>query len=367
MQLISTAVRQRDAIVYRDLAAAAHAAGFPKITPGQVHEWVMDGLLPPTADQHSVGRHGFESVRRPGVEDQLLALCRLRAQTKSWDRLAILLWLDRWEITTDRIRRAVLCELPDPAMLKLNPAGERGLDRLDRYAQKLGPAFARRAGLGHVGPEAAASGYFDALVAALGGEPLEEETAQAVEPLAGLSRARTDTLDESGPWLDGSADPGIELPDAARLRKLVSRASEAELEAAQRRARFLAIDLPLLARAAELQHGHNALGLGWLARGLIIPDIAVALALHFATIGLAYRMDAMADTWFPVAAQVAERMPIVEAYLARHPEQRAAIRRVGLEGLSERGELIPMEPEELAAQLAAMDNSGRGPSHSVPD
>jgi hypothetical protein len=327
----------------------------------------MDGLLPPTAQQRSVGRHGFETVRRPGVEEQLLALCRLRGKTKSWDRLAILLWLERLEITTDRLRRAVLCELPDPAMLKLDPTSESGLDRLDRYALKLGPAFARRAGLGHVGPDAAAGGYFDALVAALGGEPLDEQAAQAVEPLAGLSRARTDTLGASGPWLDGSTDPGVLLPDAARLRALVSRASETQLEAARGRARFLAVDLLILARAIEVQHGHNAMGLGWLARGPITPDVAVALALHFATTGLAHRMDAMAHRWSPVAAQAAERMPVVDAYLALHPEQRAAIRRIGLEGLRERGELVPMQPEELASQLAAMDSSGRVHSHPVPD
>jgi hypothetical protein len=311
----------------------------------------MDGLLPPTAEQHSVGRRGFESHRLPGAEDQLLALCRLRQSTKSWDRLAILLWLDGREIATDRLRYAVLGELPDPAKLKLNPRTEKGLDRLDEYARKLGPAFARRAGLGRVGPEAAANGYLAALTAVLGGASLEEEAAGAIEPLAGLPRARIDTIGDNGPWLNGPAEPEIELPMVAKLRGLVSRASEAELEAARPRARFLALDLPLLARALELHLGHNAAGLGFVARDHITPDVAVALAMHFGSMGGGQQMDAMAAQLSPIATQVAETMPLVEAYVARHPEQRRAIRRIGLRGLDERGELIPFQPGELDAQM----------------
>jgi hypothetical protein len=330
---ISTSVRPGEAPVYRDLAAAARAAGFPKITAGQVHEWVMDGLLPATAEQHSIGRHGFETVRRPGVEDQLLALCRLRAQTKSWDRLATLLWFDRWPIAADRLRRAVLADLPDPATLRLNPTSDGGLDRLDEYARKLGPRFARRSGLGRVGPAAAANGYMAGLAAFVGGPPLDEEGAQAVESLAGLSRAREDTFEGAAPWLDGPAHPGVELPDAAGLRELVGRASEADLEAARPRARFLAIELPQLARAMELGFGNNAAGLGFLSRGSVTPEVTVALALHFASIGLGQQIDSLVGSLSDIAAQLRHLMPGVEAYLADHPEQRKAIRKVGLKAL----------------------------------
>lgn len=344
VQRISTSVRRGEAPVYRDLAAAAHAAGFPKITPGQVHEWVMDGLLPAIADQHSLGRHGFETVRRPGVADQLIALCRLRARTKSWDRLAVLLWLDRWPITADRLRRAVLADLLDPATLRLNPGTDAGLDRLDEYSRKLGPRFARRSGLGRVGSRAAASGYLAGLAAFLGGPPLDEEGAQAVEKLAGLSRARKDTFEGAAPWLDGPAHPGVELPDAAELRELAGEASEAELEAARPRARFLAIDLPLIARALELGLGNNAAGLGFLARGHVTPEIGLALALHFGSTGMGPQIDSLAGSLSDLAYQMSQQMPVVEAYVADHPGQRRAIRKFGLKGLDDRGELVLPEP-----------------------
>ena len=211
MQQISTAVRRRDAVVYAELAGAAHDGGFPRITASQVHGWVMDGLLPPTGEQRSAGRHGFETIRLAGAEAQLLALCRLRAQTKSRDRLAILLWLDSWPIGTDRLRRAILKEIGDPTRVTLNTSGDETLDRMDEYARRHGPAFSRRAGLGHVGPEAAANGTMAALGVTFGVAEWDEEAAQAIEHIAGLDRARTDIVGDAGPWLDGPAAPTVDL------------------------------------------------------------------------------------------------------------------------------------------------------------
>ncbi len=84
---IPTAVRGREAPAYAELAQAAQAAGF-EVTASQVHDWVVDGLLPRTANQVSVGRHGFVTERAPDVTPQLLVLCQLRRQTKSRHKLA---------------------------------------------------------------------------------------------------------------------------------------------------------------------------------------------------------------------------------------------------------------------------------------
>jgi hypothetical protein len=359
VQQISTAVRRRDAVVYAELAGAAHDGGFPRITASQVHEWVMDGLLPPTAEQRSVGRHGFETVRLPGSENQLLALCRLRAQTKSWDRLAILLWLDNWQISNDRLRRAMLEELGDPRELELDPASDAGLDKLDEYAKRRGPAFARRAGLGHVGPAAAADGVMAALSVTFGGTPWDEEAAQAMERLAGLNRARTDVIGDAGPWLDGPAAPPIDLSGFAfKAPELVRRATQAELDAARPRARVLVVDMPLVIHAAELGLGINIAGLGLLAGPHVTPAMAVAVSLVFGDLGLGDQLDAMAETWSGLALQVAAAMPLVEAYIARHPEQRRAIRTGGLQGLIDRGEVVAFEPNELEALLGPTATAG---------
>lgn len=350
VQRISTSVRRGEAPVYRDLAAAAHAAGFAKITPGQVHEWVMDGLLPATAEQRSLGRHGFETVRLPGAEDQLLALCRLRQTTKSWNRLAVLLWLGGWQISTDRLKRAVIEDLGDPSKLRLNAASDEGLDKLDEYARRRGPGFARRAGLGHVGPTSAAEGVMAALTVSFGGAEWDEEAAQAIERLAGLTRARTDAIGDAPPWLDGPAAPSIDLSGFAfRAPELVRHATKAKLEAARPRARVFAIDMPLVAHAAELGLGLNIAGLGVLARGHITPAMAVAIALFFGDVGLGEQLSAMVETWSGLASHAAEMLPVVEAYVAKHPEQRAAIKRDGLQALIDRGEVVPLEPDELEA------------------
>jgi hypothetical protein len=350
VQRISTAVRRREAVAYAELAAAAHAAGFPKITAGQVHEWVMAGLLPATADQRSLGRHGFETLRRPGVEDQLIALCRLRQATKSWDRLAVLLWLEGWQIATDRLRRAIIEDLGDPSKLGLDGSNDETLDKLDQYARRQGPRFARRAGLGHVGPTSAAEGVMAALSVTLGGALWDEEAAQAIERVAGLTRARSDSIGDAPPWLDGPAAPSIDLSGFAfRAPDLVRHATQSQLEAARPCARAFAIDVPLVVHAVELGFGLNIAGLGVLARGHITPAMAVAIALFFADVGFERQLSAMVETWSGLASQVAPMLPVVEAYVAKHPEQRAAIRKDGLQALVERGEVVPLEPDELEA------------------
>ncbi len=67
--------------------------------------------------------------------------------------------------------------------------------------------------------------------------------------------------------------------------------------------------------------------------------------------GLGDQMDTMVETWSALASQVAPMLPVVEAYVAKHPEQRVAIRRDGLQTLIDGGEVVPFKPEELQALL----------------
>ena len=146
----STYADRNEAPVYRDLAEKARAAGL-KISASQVHEWVMDELLPSPGHRESKGQAGFRTERHDGIEEQLRALCDFRATTKSWNRLAILLWAHEWRVPTERYRRAVLAELPeipDPNTLwdkRPKTLGERDprtftddeLDNFDQAAASL--------------------------------------------------------------------------------------------------------------------------------------------------------------------------------------------------------------------------------------
>ena len=147
---------RNEAPIYRDLAEQARAAGY-KVSASQVRRWVMDELLPSPGHRESRGRAGFRTERHEGIEEQLRALCEFRATTKSWDRLAILLWVDEWPVLTERYRRAVLAELPempDPNTLadrRPQTLGERDprtltdeeLDKFDQAAKSLAPRYRR--------------------------------------------------------------------------------------------------------------------------------------------------------------------------------------------------------------------------------
>lgn len=283
VQAIPTSVRRGEPPIYRELAEAAHAAGFPKVSASQVHEWVVDGLLPPTADQRSHGRHGFVSERREAVAEQLLALCRHRTQTKSRDRLAMLLWLDGWPIPTDRLRRAVLRRWPDPARVPIDLRTERGLDVLDRFARNFGPAILRDAGLVGLRSDDAANATYDAVGVAVGAFGIDDEAAAQLQKILAIDPALTQTR------------PDPRSPDVSgllvRCRRLVQEASADDLETARPRARRLAIELPLLGRAVGLTTRRDLGGLRLLISGFVTPEMAVGLALFYASTELGPRLD----------------------------------------------------------------------------
>jgi hypothetical protein len=56
------------------------------------------------------------------------------------------------------------------------------------------------------------------------------------------------------------------------------------------------------------------------------------------------QIDSLAGSLSDLAYQMSQQMPVVEAYVADHPGQRRAIRKFGLKGLDDRGELVLPEP-----------------------
>ena len=81
------------------------------------------------------------------------------------------------------------------------------------------------------------------------------------------------------------------VPGLVRCRRLVEQASVRDLETARPRARRLAIELPLLGRAAGLTSRRDLGGLLLLISGFVTPEMALALALFFADTEIGTLLD----------------------------------------------------------------------------
>jgi hypothetical protein len=53
-------------------------------------------------------------------------------------------------------------------------------------------------------------------------------------------------------------------------------------------------------------------------------------------------------------------MPRVEAHVGQHPEQRAAIKKVGLKGLDDTGGLVLSQSQDAQTHRGNMASSGQG-------
>jgi hypothetical protein len=312
----------------------------------------MDGLLPHAA-QRSRGRRGFVTVPDAGVDSQLVALCAFRRLTKSWDRLAIHLWVDGWRIEPERLRRAVLRGLP--TIDRPRRWTVRRQDDLGSTANALAHGLARSLDLGTTDAETA-DGLEVLLRVAFGVDrSVDGDAARRLRRVSGEAlRASEDTIDGAGPWL---AEPppaaGLRLMVSLfadeRLRALVADASDAELLAVRDRARLLLHDLPEHIRWIELVCGHNKLGLHGVLLARRLPAAAVVLALHFTACGLGKAIDLHLQS---LDAQRSERqrgIKILEAYRQLRPQHGLVMRASGMQGLVERGLLDPLTTAELEA------------------
>jgi hypothetical protein len=240
----------------------------------------MNELLPSPGHRESKGRAGFQTERHEGIEEQLRALCKFRATTKSWDRLAILLWADEWPVPTERYRRAVLAQLPDmpdPNTLWDRQPGTLGdrdprtlteddLDQFDKAAASLAPKYRRL--LKRSDRPMAADVTSAVLAMGLGvAETTSREVAGALDRAA-----------PGGPLADpalGPHDPVAELErfriavSLWETRRLVKQASAEDLEASRPRVRAL------------------------LHTGVALPVVAVLLATMAPALGIDALLDAL--------------------------------------------------------------------------
>lgn len=320
-----------EALRYRELAQAAAEAGF-RVTHAQVHHWVRAGLLPPTASRRSLGRRGFRTVRHTSAERQLIALCKLRSITTSYGSLALLLWLDDWDIPIERVRAALAEAVPPPPSRGLD---DDDRDRVSALAIEHATSLRRRlppAKLSQM--DAAEVGEF--LMRAVVGDPQEPsaELEATLTKALGLDRAASDMVGSADPWYDPRSGGALSLLTGftlGELHGLIDSASSDEISLARDPARTLIYDVPRIAEALELAYGRGVAGFGALRlMSPAEPHLGIIAALRAARAGLDASLAALVEACrSPEIQRVLELLPETRAFVRAHP-QRRRIEQAGL-------------------------------------
>lgn len=342
--------------IYQSLAAAANRAGHTEITASKVHLFTKAGLLPPASVRRSLGNAGFGSEPLPQAEAQLLALGTFRHLTKSHKNLAVLLWIDGWDVPSAVLKEALLEWLP-PARV---PTSERALDRIDRMASAVAPKLHRRLRPGRI--QSTASDAAATLVpAALGVlDFIDDLAGSRLERLIGLHRGRTDSVGTAGPWLRSRPSFGwkvlMRYGKPLSVRRYINALGEEQLEASRAHVRFAVHCLPVLAQAMEARRGVGFAG--W-------RIIAQFGARHAAMLGavvltldrwpaLYRRFDQLIEGLTPHVERCQLTVELANEYRRQHRDQARDLRKHGLDGLLARGAARPLTgAEELLDRAAA--------------
>lgn len=271
---------------YAHLATLAHAHGFPRVTSSVVHSWIRHGLLPRLRYE----RPGF-GLRRPigatEVERQLIALCGFRydSRVRAHHELALLLWIDGWDVSEDVVR-ASLSRFLEPLAMLADPELRADFAYSATRRGRLPPRWRRTQ------PTRTALALDTLFAVISGARSLEpEDTAELahLESVTGLDRGRTDRVDGVGPWLPtapgGALAQGAEGVALPRLQHALRRATFEELNRARERARrlsrYFATAMPMM----ELAVGPGVAGFGLIADAVsdprsVIPMVLIVIELH---------------------------------------------------------------------------------------
>ena len=288
-----------EAPLYRELAVRLGAETRYTATASQIHGWVTAGLLPNTPTESLGWGRGFRAEPSEELFAQLVAVCRLREVTDRTDRLRMLLWLEGWPVDPLAIKRAVLARLA--FLPRRKPSAVRGMDDLNHQAQRRAQSFVRHLGLHPIGRKTAVDGVFVAASIVIGAEvEIGQRSVELLLRAFGLDRAMSDRTHDTGPWLVG--DVARDLSRLARARPLtrlydrVATLTSVQIEEVRPYARFVALDLPLFARALEVRFGHNAFGFGGLRIVRGRPEIGIAVAAYFYRTRLRRQLDGLSRT-----------------------------------------------------------------------
>lgn len=213
---------QKDRLEAQGLLDAAGAVGV-HVTRRQLEHWTREGLLPKPVVR-SLGRGRGKCSEYPaGALEQLRAAAQWTERRRRFEDVRFELWFEGWPIEENFVRpflEAVAEDL-DETVLKIRELADgapaEGFVELSEMAEAVAtetapPGPLRRARK-RVGPSAwssvmrvlleMGSGSFDGTYRDLA---TGEDEGLLVERAMGLETARTETLDDLGPWLTGDPE-----------------------------------------------------------------------------------------------------------------------------------------------------------------
>lgn len=267
------------------LLDAARAAGV-ELTRGQLEHWTREGLLPKPIVR-SLGRgRGKRSEYPASALEQLCAAAEGVARRRSFEDVKFELWFEGWPIEERFVRRfleAVAADL-DETVMKIRELADgapaEGFAELSAMAEAVAtetvpPGPLRRARK-RVGPSALSSVM--RVVLEMGSGSFEgtyedlatgEDEGLLVERAMGLERARSDSLEDIGPWLTG--DPEETLHEVSGVMtvpigdQLAASDWEEMLQAREEMSRIMAVMVGV-GSLMEEAHGPDAFGFPEMAR-----------------------------------------------------------------------------------------------------
>jgi hypothetical protein len=260
-----------DGLTSSDLIELAATSGYP-VTERQLEEWRAEKYLPPTRRLKNEGRRPVW-VHPPEAPAQLLALLKLREETRNPDLLRVALWYQGYAVPIDAVRASMLRRLQllvDELERTISADENNGVeaDRLMEFAEEL----AGRRGKRSVGPRTPRMRRDERvqglayLLAMFLGDARAGDVGDAIqaERVLGLSWGRGG-LGKQYKWIDSA--PGEEAANLSGVLSLpgwlvaVSQASDGELLAARETSMALMTALQVVAMFLDATVGPSAAGL----------------------------------------------------------------------------------------------------------
>lgn len=197
------------------LIDAGKAEGFA-ITSKQIDRWRFEELLPPPVPSGRGRAGGIARVAPEETIPQLIALCKLLKENRSFDHAAFRLWIDNFNVPLSRVRTALKnMATVTPANLAAMSPEERAIVLADaeleaaqnRTVPKGVRSYARQ---GKLAP------LVDQLVSGTVGDPSawseaeRQSLARGFEAVSGFDKGRVGAPELNvKPWIKGDTSPEI--------------------------------------------------------------------------------------------------------------------------------------------------------------
>ncbi len=332
---MATSEKFEDWETRQELLDVAGAADYP-LSGSQLSRLHRAGLIERPVTR-SMGRgRGKVSFYPPGTMDRLRRVLEVRRDVRAFDDIAWRLWWEEGGAVPAAVRRRLLRTAQDwereRARLGGLLAGEDAGDpqavtemdlayaalEFDRAPAALGRV--RR----NVGPTGLAT-VFRVLAEVVTGrfhgyeespDDAEAGPGELFEQALGIDRARSDRLDNSGPWFEGSSEDDLRRLCAAigtRSFTELAHAEEVELDAARVEVRSLWSVVLAIVPIFERVFGSRAFGFGTL--GAVFRGQPASNEAFFVLMWLALREDAgLREGMVEIAALVSDGLAVTVVF-----------------------------------------------------